>query len=256
MIKKQTSELEELLNEKAAYYESLEFIKDDPILIPHLFSKKEDIEIAGFFAAVLAWGQRVTIIRNAKRILTFMDNEPHDFIINHTEADLKQINGFVHRTFNNDDLIGFMRSLQNIYKNHKGLENAFRFDTSQGIDQNLSSFKQLFFEPDHLPRTEKHLSNPLKKSSAKRLCMYLRWMVRSNAKGVDFGIWKNYQSSELKMPLDVHTGKIGRQLGLLKRKQNNWQAVEELTSSLLHYDSVDPIKYDFALFGMGVNNDF
>lgn len=252
---KQTTELRELLDEKSAIYESLAFIQDDPILIPHLFSKKEDIEISGFFAATIAWGQRVTIIRNAKRIMSFMENEPHDFILNHTEKDLQHISGFVHRTFNNDDLIHFFRALKHIYCNYNGLEAAFRTKPKLGIDENLAAFKSLFFEIDHLSRTQKHISNPLKKSSAKRLCMYLRWMVRSNRKGVDFGIWNNYSSAELKMPLDVHTGNIGRQLGLLNRKQNDWQAVKELTQALCLYDENDPVKYDFALFGMGVNGD-
>lgn len=252
---KQTTELQELLNEKSSYYESLAFIENDPILIPHLFSKKEDIEIAGFFAATLAWGQRITIIRNAKRILTFMDNEPHDFILNHRKSDLKRIQGFVHRTFNNDDLIHFMSALQNIYLLHGGLEKAFKTRLNEGIDTNLEAFKTLFFEIEHLPRTQKHISNPIKKSSAKRLCMYLRWMVRSNTKGVDFGIWKNYSPSDLKIPLDVHTGNVSRHLGLLHRKQNDWQAVEELTRKLSSFDAKDPIKYDFALFGMGVNGE-
>ncbi|MBL1145411.1 MAG: TIGR02757 family protein [Bacteroidetes bacterium] len=252
---KQSSELQKLLDEKAAQYESLEFINDDPIQIPHLFSKKEDIEIAGFFAATLAWGQRVTIIRNAKKILTFMDHEPHDFILNHNASDLKSLPHFVHRTFNSDDLVGFFHALQHIYKNHGGLEAAFRSKPKLGIQENLALFKQLFFETDHLVRTEKHISNPIKKSSAKRINMYLRWMVRNNAQGVDFGIWNNYKAAELMIPLDVHTGAVGRKLGLLERKQNDWQAVEELTNNLRKYDANDPVKYDFALFGMGVNKD-
>jgi uncharacterized protein (TIGR02757 family) len=250
-----SSELKELLEEKSSKYESLDFIKDDPIQIPHLFSKKEDIEIAGFFSATIAWGQRVTIIRNAKRILTLMDNEPHDFILNHTEKDLKSISGFVHRTFNNGDLVYFFKALKNIYSNHNGLESSFRTKPNLGIAENLESFKRLFFEVEHLSRTEKHISNPIKKSSAKRLCMYLRWMIRSNAKGVDFGIWNNYKPAELKIPLDIHTGNVSRHLGLLNRKQNDWNSVEELSKNLSLFDANDPIKYDFALFSMGVNKE-
>ena len=252
---KQTIELQELLNEKANHYESLEFIADDPILIPHLFSKKEDIEIAGFFAATIAWGQRITIIRNAKKMLKLMDYEPFDFIINHEASDLKSMHGFVHRTFNQVDLIYFFKALQNIYLNHSGLEHVLKLLPNASLAENLAQFKTIFFELEHLARTEKHVSNPLKKSSAKRLNMYLRWMVRSNAKSVDFGIWKNYKPSELMIPLDVHTGTVGRNIGILKRKQNDWKSVEELTKSLRVFDKKDPIKYDFALFGMGVNKE-
>lgn len=254
MILHQFSEaILDLLEAKYIAYNTNRFIEDDPISIPHQFTQKEDIEIAGFLAATIAWGQRKTIITNAKRILTYMDNAPYEFILSHESSDLEQLKGFVHRTFNAIDLAYFFQSLQNIYKNHKGLEEAFRFRSSMA--ETLSNFKQLFFSIEHESRTEKHVANPLKGSTAKRLNMYLRWMVRQDRNGVDFGIWKSHQSSNLMMPLDVHTANVGRKLGLLTRKQNDWKAVEELTHSLRIYDSNDPVKYDFALFGMGVNRD-
>lgn len=250
---KQSDALFDLMEAKYHQYNQADFVEDDPISIPHLFTQKEDIEIAGFLAAVIAWGQRVTVINNAKRMLTIMDNAPHDFIMNHTAADLVATEGFVHRTFNALDLTFFFKGLQNIYKNHGGLEQAFL--QKEGSDNSISNFKQLFFSIPHEKRTQKHLADPLRKSTAKRINMYLRWMVRNDKKGVDFGIWQSHQTKDLMIPLDVHTGNVGRSLGLLKRKQNDWQAVEELTGALRKFDSNDPVKYDFALFGMGVNGD-
>tara|TARA_B110000046_G_scaffold57595_2_gene64384 strand:- start:59732 stop:60505 length:774 start_codon:yes stop_codon:yes gene_type:complete len=250
---KHSDELFDLLEAKYHLYNQGGFVDDDPISIPHQFTKKEDIEIAGFLAATIAWGQRVTIINNANKILKIMEFAPHDFILNHTNRDLEKVNGFVHRTFNSIDLAFFFKSLQNIYQHHGGLEAAFL--QQSGSDNSISNFKKVFFSIEHEKRTQKHIANPLKKSTAKRINMYLRWMVRKDQKGVDFGIWNTHKTKDLMIPLDVHTGNMGRSLGLLTRKQNDWQAVEELTASLCQYDSNDPVKYDFALFGMGVNGD-
>tara|TARA_Y100000768_G_scaffold331170_1_gene270292 strand:+ start:166 stop:924 length:759 start_codon:yes stop_codon:yes gene_type:complete len=245
------SDLKELLNEKATYYEQNWFIEHDPISIPHQFSQKEDIEISAFLSATIAWGQRKTIINNARKLVDWMDHAPHDFILNHQEADLKKMTSFVHRTFNSDDLLYFIYALQKIYSEHNGLEAVFsRYPDNP--QQNISAFKQLFFSWEHLKRTEKHVSDPMKKSSAKRLNMFLRWMVRSDKNGVDFGIWKQLSPKHLMLPLDVHTANVGRKLNLLQRKQNDWPAVEELTKNLRAYDAEDPVKYDFALFGIGV----
>lgn len=244
--------LKDFLNEKAEFYEKNWFIEHDPIQIPHRFSKKEDIEISGFLAATIAWGQRKTIINNASKLMDWMDNSPHEFILNHQESDLQKMEGFVHRTFNSDDLLYFIHALKNIYTEGSSLEELMLSDKSDR-GASLHQFKTRFFQYDHLKRTEKHLPDPLKKSSAKRMNMFIRWMVRSADNGVDFGIWKAITPADLYIPLDVHTGNVGRKLGLLKRKQNDWQAVEELTQSLRKFDIDDPIKYDFALFGIGAH---
>lgn len=248
-------ELQEFLNEKARHYETLKFIDSDPIQIPHLFTKKEDIEIAGFLAATIAWGQRPTIIRNANFLMQQMDMAPHQFITQFKEEDLEGFANFKHRTFNFEDLKTFLKSLQNLYKNHGGLENAFS-QSPTNMALNISSFKQSFFEIDHLPRSTKHVSDPLKGSAAKRLNMYLRWMVRPATGGVDFGIWNQIKPKDLYLPLDVHTANVSRRLGILKRKQNDWKALEELMGRLRAYDTKDPVKYDFALFGLGVFEGF
>ena len=249
------AELSDFLNEKAEYYETLDFIESDPIQIPHLFSKKEDIEISGFLASTIAWGQRPTIIRNATFLVENMDMAPNDFITNFNEEDLNTFSSFKHRTFNFDDLKTFFLSLQNIYKYHGGLETVLSQST-ENMALNISLFKKTFFETDHLPRTQKHVSDPMKGSAAKRLNMYLRWMVRSCAKGVDFGIWSKLKPQDLYLPLDVHTGNVSRKLGLLKRKQNDWKALNELMDNLKALDPKDPVKYDFALFGLGVFEGF
>lgn len=248
-----SNRISEILTENYREFHSPNFIVDDPISIPHRFSKKEDIEIAAFFAAIIAWGQRKTIIKNANKIMEIMDHAPHDFIVNHKERERKQAMGFVHRTFNADDLMFFFDALQQLYRHKGGLENAFNLnDNDNGnMKTRLANFKAVFFESSHLKRTEKHIANPLKGSAAKRLNMFLRWMVRPAAGGVDFGIWNTISTKDLMMPLDVHTSTIGRRLGLLERKQNDWKAVEELTASLRLYDANDPVKYDYALFGMG-----
>lgn len=248
-------ELKDFLNEKAEYYETLKFITSDPIQIPHLFSKKEDIEIAGFLAASIAWGQRPTIIRNATFLVEHMDMAPFDFITNFTIDDLEPFSNFKHRTFNFDDLKAFFLSLQNIYKKHGGLENVLS-QNPENMAENISLFKKTFFESDHLPRTQKHVSDPLKGSAAKRLNMYLRWMSRSATGSVDFGIWTKLQPQYLYLPLDVHTANVSRKLGILTRKQNDWKALEEVMITLRKLDENDPVKYDFALFGLGVFEGF
>ncbi|MDM8160771.1 TIGR02757 family protein [Labilibaculum sp. K2S] len=252
------ADLKEFLDEKYDLYNRESFITTDPIQIPRSFSKKEDVEIAGFLSASIAWGQRPTIIRNAKWLVERMDHQPHEFIQNASNPDFEVFKDFKHRTFNGDDCIFFLKSLQNIYRNHGGLEDVF----AKGVDDlgtvkgALAYFRGVFFEAEHLDRSQKHISNVLKKSSAKRLNMYLRWMVRKDDRGVDFGLWNQLSSADLYLPLDVHTGNVGRKLGLLTRKQNDWVAVEEITENLRKFDPKDPVKYDYALFGLGVFEKF
>ena len=251
------SELHNFLEEKHDQYNRRGFIESDPISIPHQFSKKEDIEIAAFLTATIAWGNRKMIIKNANRLMKLMDRAPFDFIQNFTDDDLKPFETFVHRTFNGTDCIYFLKLLQNIYKNHGGLEGAFSFPLeSINIKESIISFHKLFFELEHQDRTRKHLANPEKNSAAKRINMFLRWMVRDDKRGVDFGIWKNIPTKNLLCPLDVHSGNVARKLGLLTRKANDWKAVEELTGNLRKFDVADPVKYDFALFGLGVFEKF
>jgi uncharacterized protein (TIGR02757 family) len=252
-------QVEELLLEKAEQYNHLDFIASDPIQIPHQFSKKEDIEISGFLAAVIAWGQRITIINNAKRLMEWMDYSPHDFILNHSDKDLKPFENFVHRTFNSTDCLTFIVALRNLYLNHDGLEGALETcfktnDTKNG--EGWTAFKDLFFSTTHLPRTRKHLPDPAKGSAAKRMNMFLRWMVRKDNNGVDFGIWDRMDPSQLFIPLDVHTARVARKLRLLKRKQNDWKAVIELNDRLRRIDPTDPVRFDFALFGLGAFEKF
>lgn len=253
----QNAELKEFLDQKVIQYHNPIFIETDPIQIPHMFSKKEDIEIAGFLTAIISWGNRKMIIKNASNMMERFDNAPYDFIMNHSDSDLKNIEGFVHRTFNAIDLQCFIKSLQHIYKKHGGLENVLSIKSDAvNYAQSISSFKQLFFEISHALRTEKHISDPMKNSAAKRINMFLRWMVRDNLAGVDFGMWKSHDPKHLSCPLDVHSGNVARKLGILKRKQNDWKAVYELDTSLRAFDANDPVKYDFALFGLGVFEKF
>ena len=248
--------IKEFLDEKYNYYNTTSFIEQDPISIPHLFTRKEDREIAGFLAATIAWGNRKSILNNASKLMKWMDHSPHDFIVNHTKKERKVFETFVHRTFNGKDCVFFIESLQNIYVNRAGLEAAFSAKPGQGetgLKNNISNFREIFLQTGHLQRSEKHISNPLQKSSAKRLCMFLRWMVRKDKRGVDFGIWQGISPAQLCLPLDIHTGNVSRALGLLNRKQNDWQAVEEITAVLRTMDPNDPVKYDFALFGLGVD---
>ena len=251
------AELKEFLDEKVILYNNPKFIESDPIQIPHLFSKKEDIEISAFLTATISWGNRTMIIRNSHKMMELLDNSPHDFILNHQESDLKPFENFVHRTFNSIDFQQFIKSLQHIYVNHNGLENALAItDNSKTYQTSIHNFKQLFFEINHQQRTQKHISDPLKNSAAKRINMFLRWMVRDDKAGVDFGIWKTHNSSDLSCPLDVHSGNVARKLKLMLRKQNDWKALAELDKSLRKLDKTDPVKYDFALFGLGVFEKF
>ncbi len=249
------TQLVDFLETYTLKYNRFEFIENDPIRIPHRFTLKEDIEIAGFLAASIAWGQRPVIIRNANRLIEMMDFSPSDFVRNCSDADLKVFNSFKHRTFQAVDMQFFIKSLQNIYQNFGGMEKVFEQGFKTDAKTALTEFNSLFNSIAHLKRSEKHLSNPAKNSAAKRLNMFLRWMIRSDDKGVDFGLWKNIKPSKLMLPLDVHSGRIGRGLGLLTRTQNDWKAVEEITESLRSFDATDPVKYDFALFGFGVNED-
>lgn len=249
------NELKDFLEEKVALYNNPNFIESDPIQIPHLYTLKEDIEISGFLAATIAWGNRKMIINNAKKMMDLMGNSPYDFVMNHSESQLETLERFVHRTFNGNDFMGFVKGLQHIYNNHGGLETVFS-KQNPTMQHTISEFKQLFFEIPHETRTEKHISDPLIGSAAKRINMYLRWMVRKDNKGVDLGIWKSISPSLLSCPLDVHSGNVARKLDLLTRKQNDAKAVAELDENLRKLDPNDPVKYDFALFGLGVFEGF
>ena len=251
------SELKDFLDAKVTQYNNPSFIESDPIQIPHQFCLKEDIEIAGFLTATISWGNRKSIINNAKRLMELLDNSPFDFVMNHQETDLEKLRPFVHRTFNGDDAVQFIKSLQHIYKNHNGLETAFaKHAETDSLQNAISKFKTTFFENDYLQRTQKHVSDPLKNSAAKRINMFLRWMVRNDNAGVDFGIWQTLSPSQLSCPLDVHSGNVARKLGLLNRKQNDGKALLELDAALKNLDPNDPVKYDFALFGLGVFEGF
>lgn len=250
-----SSEIYQLLEEKFIQFNQTSFIENDPISIPHLFSAKEDIEIAGFLAATIAWGQRKTIVTNARKMIQLMDDAPYDFILHHEGKDLWRLKGFVHRTFNSEDFEFFVKALQHIYINHGGLESVFARN-AENMQQSIHYFKKVFFEIEHPQRSTKHIADPLKKSSAKRINMFLRWMCRNDKSGVDFGIWKSISPKHLMCPLDVHSGNVARKLGLLTRTQNDWQAVEELTYQLRKFDKNDPVKYDFSLFGLGVFEGF
>ncbi|AVI52089.1 TIGR02757 family protein [Pukyongia salina] len=249
--------LKEFLDEKAYQYNQPTFIVSDPIQIPHRFSKKEDIEIAAFLTATIAWGNRKSIITNATKLMTLLDESPFDCIMNLEQVDTKRFAGFVHRTFNATDLEYFLRAIQNIYKKHGGLEAVFTNNAQPDtLQPAIHNFRKIFFELDHLPRTEKHISDPMKNSAAKRINMFLRWMVRPGDTGVDFGIWKTLKPSQLSCPLDVHSGNVARKLRLMERKQNDAKALNELDVALRRLDPKDPVKYDFALFGLGVFEKF
>jgi uncharacterized protein (TIGR02757 family) len=251
------AELKEFLDEKVDLYNRPAFIESDPISIPHLFSKKEDIEISGFLAATIAWGNRKMILRNANRIMELLDHSPYEFIMNSSTDEIEMTQNFVHRTFNSVDLIYFLKALQNIYRNKGGLENIFNtYKTEESFKSTIHEFYGIFFELPHEKRTERHVSDPFKGSAAKKLNMFLRWMVRKDNFGVDFGLWNKIDPASLFIPLDLHSGNTARRLGLLTRKINDWKAVEELTLVLREFDPTDPVKYDFALFGLGVNEKF
>jgi uncharacterized protein (TIGR02757 family) len=251
------SELQSFLDEKVLQYNTYDFIESDPVQIPHLFSRKEDIEIAGFLSATIAWGNRKMIIKNSHKMMNLMGNSPYDFVMSHTSTDLERLETFVHRTFNGQDFTSFIKGLQHIYKNHNGLESVFaKHQEPDSMQKSISEFKKNFFEIEHNTRAQKHISDPMKGSAAKRINMYLRWMCRLDNKGVDLGIWKSISPSLLSCPLDVHSGNVARKLGLLSRKQNDGKALAELDSKLRELDPHDPVKYDFALFGLGVFEGF
>ena len=248
-------ELKELLEQKFNLYNSTNFIIEDPISIPHAYNQKEDIEIISFLISIISWGNRKSIIKSGNKLREILGSSPIDFIMRFKEKDLKKID-FVHRTFNKFDLIYFLKSLKNIYENHDGLENVFSKNLNdEFMYNNISNFRKIFFSLNHEKRTEKHISNPKKNSACKRINMFLRWMVRNDGV-VDFGIWKKVKPSMLSCPLDVHTANIGRKLNLISRKQNDLKTVLELDQKLRLFDKNDPVKYDYALFGMGVYEKF
>jgi uncharacterized protein (TIGR02757 family) len=246
-------EVKDFLEEKVSVYNNPGFIDTDPVFVPHQFNLKEDIEIAGFLAATLAWGSRKTIIRNTLRLMHLMGNAPYDFVMNHREHHLEKLDGFVHRTFNATDARFFVKALQHIYNQEGGLESIFtRYADTTSIIPAIEKLHTIFFSLPHPSRSRKHVSNPAKGSSSKRINMFLRWMVRKDNKGVDFGLWRSIPPGILSCPLDVHSGAVARSLGLLKRKQNDIKALVELDNALRYMDPHDPVKYDFALFGLGV----
>jgi uncharacterized protein (TIGR02757 family) len=249
-----SSELQSILEFYYLKYNQKGFVENDPISIPHRFSKKQDIEIAGFFAAIFSWGQRVTIINKCNELMHLMGEQPHDFILNHHPQDLRPFESFKHRTFNSTDLLYFIAFLQHYYQKNNSLETAFG-KSGEAMKTRLSNFNNLFFSLPEVPnRTRKHIASPMNKSTCKRLNMYLRWMVRKDENGVDLGIWNTIQMSELHCPLDVHVERTARKLGLIHRKQSDWETVEELTNNLKILNPSDPIRYDFALFGMGLEH--
>ena len=249
--------LKKLLDDRVGFYNRPAFIHNDPIAIPHLFNKQQDIEIAGLFAAIFAWGNRTTIINKSKDLLARMDHVPHDFILHHQESDLKKLLHFKHRTFNDTDLLYFIEFLRYHYSKYDSLESAFvqwMHPNDKNIRSALSGFHQYFFSLEDAPyRTRKHIASPDNNATCKRLNMFLRWMVRNNKTGVDFGIWKFIKPSQLIIPIDVHVARIARSWGLLDRSQNDWKSAIELTEKLKEFNPKDPVLYDFALFGTGVN---
>jgi uncharacterized protein (TIGR02757 family) len=258
-MKQDVTSIKTLLDSRVEKYNTPDFISNDPVSIPHRFTKKQDIEISGFFAAILAWGQRKTIINNCLKLMQLMDNAPHDFVLHHQDQDLKPFLGFKHRTFNDTDLLYLLYFFQVYYRQHESLETAFTGLTNN-IDtqkERLIHFHNTVFSLEDAPhRTRKHIATPARKSACKRLNMYLRWMVRQDNHGVDFGIWHNIPMSELVCPCDVHVERVARRLGLITRKGMDWQTAEELTDHLRAFDPADPVKYDYALFGLGIEEKF
>ena len=248
--------LKDFLDRKVEEYNRPDFIPNDPISIPHQFTEKQDIEIMGFFASILAWGQRKTIINKCNELIERMDGSPYDFIVNHGDEDLKNMLGFKHRTFNDTDLLYFISFFKYHYTHFTSLEDAFlQVEDMNGfsIEESLNSFKSYFFSlPDYPHRTRKHVSSPLQKSTCKRLNMFLRWMVRKDDMGVDFGIWDQIKPKDLICPCDVHVERVARKFGLIQSEKVNWKTAIELTDHLKELDPTDPVKYDFALFGLGV----
>ena len=256
-MKLSKADLKQFLDEKADLYNRPSFIADDPVSIPHRYTGKEDIEISGFLAASISWGNRKMILRNCNRMMELMDDSPYDFIMNAGETELSRLETFVHRTFNHIDLIYFIESLRNIYMNRGGIEKIFTdYLSPHSLQPAIHQFWTIFFELPHQKRTERQVPDPLKGSASKKINMFLRWMVRKDNRGVDFGIWKSIPPSVLSCPLDVHSGNIARKLDLLTRKQNDAKAVAELDAALRNFDPDDPVKYDFALFGLGIFEGF
>ncbi len=251
------SELKNLLESLVHKYNRIDFIENDPILIPHSYKKKQDIEIAAFIAAIFAWGQRVTIINKSKEFLSFMDDDPYQFILHHSENDLKQFLGFKHRTFNDTDALYFISFLKMHYSKNDSLETAFLMDKGNGtldLGQRLIAFKKYFFSIEDFPnRTKKHISSPDNNATCKRINMFLRWMVRKDKQGVDFGLWNNFSPADLICPIDVHVANTAKEFGLLADDKINWKTAVALTNTLKTFDAKDPVKYDFALFGLGVS---
>lgn len=252
--------LKKFLDDKVNLYNTPGFIKNDPIQIPHRFTKLQDIEIMAFWTAMLSWGNRTTIINKCTELSALMDDAPHDFVVNHQNKDLKRFEDFKHRTFNFTDTLYFISFFKNYYKKHKSLENAFSDGiaaTDEHVGNGLIHFHQLFFSLEDSPdRTKKHVATPLRKSTCKRICMFLRWMVRNDKKGVDFGLWSSIKMNQLLCPLDVHVERVARKLHIIQRKQRDWLTTIELTEALRQFDQNDPVKYDFALFGLGVEEKY
>lgn len=251
------TDLKAFLDEQVQKYNQPDFIANDPVSIPHLFASKENIEIMGLWAAIFSWGQRVTILRKCHEIINLMDGNPHQFIIGHSKQDLKVFEKFAHRTFNGEDALYFVRFFQWYFSRHSSLEDAFLVPNNAqeiSVKQGLIQFHKLFFSLPEFPfRTRKHISTPESNSACKRLNMFLRWMVRSDSNGVDFGIWKRIAPAQLICPCDVHVERVARELGLLEQNTKGWKAAQELTENFKRLDGNDPVKYDFALFGLGVN---
>lgn len=260
LVKMEKTALKEFLERKVAEYNQPAFIATDPVCIPHLFSKDQDIEIAAFFASIFAWGNRTTIIQKSKKLMQLMDMSPYDFILHHQQQDLKKLLNFKHRTFNTTDLLYFILFLHEHYAQHPSLSYAFTQSMQKGEKDTtsaLNGFYRYFFSMEDAPqRTRKHIAAPVKNATCKRLNMFLRWMVRKDARGVDFGIWKLISPAQLVCPIDVHVARVARRFRLLERKQTDWQAALELTNHLKEMDPADPVKYDFALFALGVNERF
>jgi uncharacterized protein (TIGR02757 family) len=250
------SELFEFLEEKYLRYNHPAFIESDPISIPHLFERKEDIEIAGFLTATFSWGNRASILKDANRLFGRMGCTPYEFIVTASPSDFEPFRSFYHRTFNGEDCLFFLEALKNIYRNEGGLEQMLTPEPGIDLAHTITIFRTKFLSTVHAKRSEKHIADPAAGSAAKRILMFLRWMVRNDNRGVDFGIWRKMDPSILMCPIDVHSGNVARKLGLLSRKSNDWQAVEELTANLRTFDPSDPVKYDFALFGLGVFEHF
>ena len=250
-------EMRELLERLHDRYNNESFIEADPISVPHSFTRPVDREIAGFLAATIAWGNRRAIVQSAHRMMRYMDNTPEDFVRNATEADMEYLRTYVHRTFNGIDFQDFVRGLRHIITEWGSVGNYFetRYEEHGDLRLVFSDFRRDFFAAEHDAHCEKHLSSIDKGAACKRLCMYLRWFVRHDDRGVDFGMWRRIPMSALYMPLDIHTGRMGRNLGLLNRKQSDWKAVEELTASLRELHADDPVRYDYSLFGLGISGD-